>query len=210
MNKIKLVTIICAWIAAIMIIGTAAWLVVAQIGSETPGYGIMTGYAVENLPDDFRQVGSYSLSADEVFAIYIDWMVGQVSISPQNGNDILVTEFAQRELADYERFDVSAVYGIVIINYRAGYGRLGYIPLKQLEVLVPAELLENLERLRVQSISADVDITVPHYIGNVITVSHYSVSGEFSSEIPTLMTSEQARFHISTISGDVRIYEFRQ
>jgi DUF4097 and DUF4098 domain-containing protein YvlB len=56
---------------------------------------------------------------------------------------------------------------------------------------------------KVETVSGSVTITMPD--GESVSVSHSSVSGRFSSEVPVTMESRGAQIEISTVSGSATI-----
>ena len=319
MSKTRLVTIICTCISAITLTGLVIWFLVAQPWGGSFGFNFLMG-TTENLTGAFRPVESQTIDADGINSIFIDWTAGEVRLTPHYGNEISVTEFAQRELNENELMYITVSDGELHISFtRRTVMRM---PPKQLEVLIPADLSLNLHSLdvetvsgrvvmsdisasnmRVRSVSGALDISnaaaqslrassvsgrislsdvtgdgvnlsstsgslelrnvnaglldtgsvsgtqelsgafvrvdstgtsgrvsiqssiVPEFLnistisgrveitvpndGNRISVSHSSVSGRFSSELPVLMHGTDAQFRISTTSGNINIYELR-
>jgi len=63
------------------------------------------------------------------------------------------------------------------------------------------------ETINAESSSGRMSITVPNV--GYVSVSHSTGSGRFNSEIPVLVQSTDARFTLSTRSGNINIYELR-
>jgi len=295
----RVVTIVCRVITALALIGLAIWFITGSVfgvgwgGNRFPFFNIG---GRESLSGPFEVAGSQSVSTAGLTSINIDWVAGHVTVLPYDGNEIMVTESAQRQLRDNERFAVSTSGDTLVIRFTERPQRR--MPAKQLEVLVPRELGENMtllkidtvsggvsaneigaERLSVESVSGSVNISgdfaradfssvsgalifnnaaprsrvdvdstsgainltgnfdnvdVNNVSGSIaitssvvpgtlsvntvsgsttvtipnegtITVSHSSVSGRFSSEIPVTMQSSGAQFDFSSVSGGTTI-----
>jgi DUF4097 and DUF4098 domain-containing protein YvlB len=164
MDKTRIITIICWCISALALTGFVIWLVFAS-----PLFGIGWGWArdggnwfsnvnVESLTGPFDPAGSHSLSQDGIDSFDIDWVAGSIEIRPHDGNDILITEFAQRELNDNERMRVATSDSTVTVSFREGTGR-GNMPPKRLEILVPQPLSDNLESLVLSASSGSTSVS---------------------------------------------------
>ena len=57
--------------------------------------------------------------------------------------------------------------------------------------------------LKANTTSGSITIAIPDEGG--VTVSHSSMSGRFSSDIPVVMQNRDAQFELSSLSGNVRI-----
>ena len=165
MSKTRLVTIICTCISAITLTGLVIWFLVAQPWGGFVGgrgfMGFMGGMNIENLTGEFQPAGSYNILPENINTFDIDWVAGNVTIKPHDGADIVVTEYAQRNLAQNERFEVNVSDdGTIAVNFVEGRGgTFRRMPPKRLEVLLPASIAQNLTALTVVTVSADVNIS---------------------------------------------------
>ncbi|MCL2408722.1 MAG: DUF4097 domain-containing protein [Oscillospiraceae bacterium] len=206
-----------------------------------------------------KEQGVYNVPTDGVDSMSIEWVSGDCSITPYDGNSIKITEFARRDLAEREKLVLDVSDSKVKISYCKR--RISWrMPEKKLEVLIPRGLSEGLDKLFVsmvsgdvfitdisayeldiesvsadvrisglfdsvdlesvsgdmaftgvaasnlsaQSVSGDTRVTIPD--DGKTTVRHSSVSGNFSSELPVIVTQKNARLEFSTVSGDIKIF----
>ena len=165
MNGKRVATIICWCISALVLLGFAAWLLIASpIGDGSFGiinFGRTTvnGLSIENLRGPFEVVGSQRIAKDSIDSFDINWITGEVTVLPHDGNEIIITESAQRTLSENEVMSVETSNNTVTINFierRAGIRRM---PTKRLEVLIPAELAQNLDSFVIDSTSAALNVS---------------------------------------------------
>jgi hypothetical protein len=162
MSTTKLVTLICWIVVAVVVIGLAVWFLTGNL------FGFRTGFKVnmpsfnivsfENLTGPFNPAGSYETSVGNVDSLDIDWVAGSATITPYDGDVIKVTEFAQRDLNDSERFVCGVSGGTLEIKYCAP-GVTFNLLTKKLEVQVPKSLADKLHILDVEATSADLKIS---------------------------------------------------
>jgi DUF4097 and DUF4098 domain-containing protein YvlB len=60
--------------------------------------------------------------------------------------------------------------------------------------------------LKAETMSGGITVAVPDE--GPVTVSHSSVSGKLSSDLPIVMQGKDAQFRLSTVSGRVRIEKY--
>lgn len=155
MSKVRVITIICWIISAIVLIGLAGWFAFGI------GWGGLSGMSINinnSLTGPFEEQGSHSVPADGISAMSINWTAGAVTILPHNGTDIRITEFAQRDLRDGEELSLRTDGGIIRIEYITGRN-FNNLPAKYLEVLVPYALIEGFEAVGITTVSARVEIS---------------------------------------------------
>jgi len=160
MSTIKIATIICWIITAVVLVGLVIWFLTGSIfGAWNDGMGNWgIGFnSFENLTGPFDADGTYSVESAGVDSIKIDWVAGEVSIKPHDGNDIRLVEYAQRELRDNEKLRYTTSGSTLEIRYTERSIR-GRIPRKQLEVLVPRELSGNMHSLSIATVSGGVNV----------------------------------------------------
>jgi len=159
----KVITIVCWIITAIALAGLAVWFVtgtVFGVMSERWGgwnFGMNVG-GFESLTGPFNIVGNRSIDATNVNSISIDWVAGEIRVTPHDENEIRVIEFAQRELRNNEEFYVNTSGDTLVIKYTERNLR-GRVPRKQLEVLVPRALSENMNMVSIDTVSEGVYVT---------------------------------------------------
>jgi len=223
MNATKIFTIVCWVISALVLVGLTIWFLTGSIfGGWINNFGsnniLGTGFSIQSLTGPFDNRYSEAVNTTDLHSIRIDWVAGEVTIIPHNGNDIQITESAQRSLGNNEQMRISTNDGTLNIRFRE-QGAFGIInmPRKNLEVLVPHGLSEDLRNLSVSTTSGSVytrDFNATTF--NVSSVSAtVDVSGIVSNTIDISTTSgtitatsvRAGRLNAGSVSGAVDISE---
>ena len=137
MSKTRTITVICWAISAAALLGLVVWIFISGIFSNAGlGFGGFGRY---------EPVETHTVSADNIDSMLIDWTSGAVIVRVHSGDDIQITEFAQRQLRENEHLELNTESGTVAINFTQHRVMRGNIPSKQLEVLIPHALSENFE-----------------------------------------------------------------
>jgi len=167
MKTIRVVTIISWVVISLVLLGLVGWFVTGTV------FGIRPAWIDRNLPFRVGIGGLESLTGpfgvvtrtDNIYvegidSISIDWIAGDIALRPYDGDVIQLTERAQRTLHADEMFfaDISGSTLEIRFLNPAIRERIGLMPPKQLEVLIPTSLAENLRQLNVGSISGRVEI----------------------------------------------------
>lgn len=203
-----------------VIAGLAAWFLTGSLfGIRINGrnvdwdLGLNIG-SFEVLSGPYSLVGEYSADAGGVDSIFVDWVAGEITVRPYDGNVIQVNEYAQRELRDNERLTLSDAGGTLTVRYRER-GISGNMPSKRVEVLVPRTLSENLGSLSVDSSSGRVSAS--GFNANIFTVNSMSGSVDISNIVSqtlfidsssgaiTLASVNSGSVTIHSMSGTIRI-----
>ena len=161
MKMVKIITAVCWCIVALVLIGFCGWVLTGTIFGHNVNFGfsgILSGG--DGLVGEYLQVGEYSISAQGIDSLNIDWVSGEVSVTPYDGDEIKMTEYARRELKDGEQLKLRSSGGTVSVDYfeRQRIMRIN-APAKKLEVLVPRGLCENMNSLVVDVVSATVTVS---------------------------------------------------
>ena len=153
MSKTKIVTLVCWVISALALIGLIIWFLFSGIFGGF-SFGLDFGQGT------FEPVGTHSVPAQGIDALDIDWTSGRVSIRTHPGNDILITEFARRDLRDGEALSLRTDGGTLTIRFteRPLGIQLGNSLNKQLEVLIPYAISEDFDRFHVDTTSGRIEI----------------------------------------------------
>lgn len=153
--KASIITRIVCWsLAAILLTGLLlvglGWHILGNIGH----------FFSESLAGNFEEVGSYTVSADTVRRLDIDWASGSVLVEPYDGEEIRIVERAQRSLRDKEKLYYEADGNKLKISYTKPHVVSFFLslPRKQLEIQIPAALADTLSNLDVDSASADITV----------------------------------------------------
>ena len=194
MNKVKIITIACWTITAVVLIGLVAWAFVgvAPFGTDGP-LNWFGNFGAERFSGPFEEQAREEITIDDINSVYINWTAGTVMVSRHEGGEIILIESAQRELRDGESFGVSTSGGTLSVEFTTRQ-RLRNMPAKNLEILLPQELYE-LETFRIRTTSANVEID-DLIVSTLIDIS--TVSGFVEA------SQIQARtLDISTTSGRI-------
>ena len=193
---------ICGIVTALVLIGLVVWVVVGSAfggggwgrqGRTFINIGNIGGF--ESLTGPFEETGRYSISPSGVDTIDIDWIAGEVTVIPHGGTEIIVTEYAQRELRDNERFEVRADGNRLRISYvERGIVRNIRV-VKRLQVLVPTELSESMRELSINSVSGA--IVVDGITADMLETNSTSGATEIRGDFQ--------RADLTSISGAVRM-----
>lgn len=216
MTKAKLVTIICSAISALALIGLVIWMIVAQptvFGFNIGGVNI-GGINIENLGGTFYPRSTENINAAGIDYINVDWVAGEVRVVPHDRNYISIVESAQRELDNNEQMSVRVSASGVTVSFIEGR-RIGRMPPKNLEILVPFELSEQLDRLGVEAISAAIlvsDLTANTAAFSSISgrleldnMNAQSLSANSTSGRVEISSTSAGRLNVSSVSGSLTL-----
>lgn len=143
---------------------------------------------------------TYTIPVNIIKNISIDWISGEVDIVPHDGQDIVLSESASRELDEREKL-VYVVSGdtLYVKMWEKQTGKLfngRYNVGKNLTVRVPEEVASNLSELRVETVSSNVKASAL----KSVTSKLESVSGSMRFD-----DFESEELEASTVSGDIDI-----
>ena len=170
--------------------------------------------SMEDLSAPFEEVGTYTVDTDDINHIDVDWVSGSISITPYDGSEIVITEYARRELGENEKLVYEVNGSKLEIDYIEASLTFNMLT-KKLEVLVPEALAGNLSRLSINSTSAELSVSsmtvdtleINQTSGNsdlsdiqTVTAGVDSVSGEIIMDGLTIST-----LSLGTVSGDVML-----
>jgi len=137
----------------VALLGLLVWFLIG--GFFNFGFTLGDGFGVGT----FDVVGSYSVPAENVHSLDVDWTAGRVYIGTHSGSDIQVTEFARRNLRDGEEMSLNVDDGTLTIEFVERRVLRGNMATKQLEILIPRSMSENFEEFRVNTVSGRVEIS---------------------------------------------------
>jgi len=220
MRTMKIVTIVCWVLAALVLTGLIIWFMTGSLfgmWSERWGdnmrFGINLG-GIENLTGPYEKRGSQDIKAEDLDKINIEWVSGDVTIIPYDGDVVIITEYAQRELNDNEKMYVISNNRTLTIKFteRSIVRRM---PSKRLEVHVPQNLMENMNMLDVSTVSGGVVIenakpemlkinTVSGVIG-ITNIESPFIDAATTSGAINIVTVNANKLEATTVSGAVTI-----
>lgn len=197
MSRAKKITIVCWLISALAIIGLAAWFLLGMVGffpfnNTNISIG---GLSIESLSGPFELQGSHSIDSQGIDALHVDWTAGGVTVTPHSGNQIEIREFSQRSLRDGEQFNVWSDGSTVQVAFRTS-NSLRNMPAKNLEILVPYALLEQLPDIEISTVSARVEL-------QGVDTSFLRVNT--TSGAVTLEEAQGETIEVRTISGRIEL-----
>ena len=208
MSRAKLITVICWTISAVALLALVAWFFLGSVFSVGFSWGFNMG--------SFSPVGTHSVQADNIDSLEIDWTSGRVYVGTHHGNEILITEFAQRGLRDGEELSLGVNDGTLSIQFTARRGvRLGNTQSKQLEVLIPNAISQEFASLQIQTVSGRVEVsniqadnfTVSTTSGRIElrSITADTLSARTTSGRIALYTTDAETIHLQTVSGRIEV-----
>jgi len=161
MNGTRIITIICWVISALVLTGLLIWLLTSVIFS---GWGLFQNINVfgfnaggfENLTGAFEVREVKTENTEGINSITVNWVAGEVTVIPYDGDNIKITESAQRVLRNNEQMYVSNINGVLRVDFRERSNFRGRMPRKNLELLIPQALAHELHNLSVNSTSGRI------------------------------------------------------
>jgi len=220
MNATRIITILCWIISAVVLIGLLVWFLA---GSVFSGWGILQDVNIfginigitENLTGTYEVQTVHTESTNGLGSMHIAWVAGEITVTPYDGDEIKITESAQRTLRANEKMHIRNQNGTLRIEFRDRGINRGRMPRKLLEVLVPHAFAENITNLTINTTSGAVDVSNL----KVTTLNLNSVSSKFDvSEVTannadisttsgaiTVRTMTAGKLSASTVSGAVSV-----
>lgn len=199
MSKTKIITLICWLITALILIGLVVFFLTGSI------FGIRTGLNIqfptinfggfENLTGPYKEINTYTVPADGLDSISVDWTAGEIGITPYDGDTVKLTEYARRDLKDNEKLAYNISGSTLEISYHTRSLSIG-MPEKKLELLVPQPLAHKLNLLKVNCTSAE--LKVGGFDVQTLDIAETSGTAEISN-----IKSSAADIH--SVSGTIRI-----
>lgn len=220
MKTAKIVSIVCWMVTALILIGLVLWFLFGNLLGFRTGLNVNNPFgniSIDNVSGPFNVVGSYTVPIDGVDSIDVNWVAGEVSITPYSGDVIKLTEYARRDLKDNEKLVYSVNSGTLDVKYLSSTITINMMTTKKLELLVPEALANKLNELNVSATSADLNVSDfqtksfevhetsgDSDIANIKADSAYvhSVSGTIN--ITAMTTSE---LDMATVSGEIILSE---
>ena len=221
LKTIRVVTVICWVVIFAIFLGLVGWFITGTVFGARPGwvdrnmpFRIGIG-GTEILSGPFNIAGTNTADPAGISSINVDWVSGEIVLRPHDGNNIEITELSQRTLRDNERMSVTVSGDTLEIEFldRRVANRIGRMPSKNLEILVPRTLSDDLDSLDINSVSGHVDvygmsitdIDISTTSAGISLSNIISVTTELSSMsgIADISYSSSTTLDIGTVSGRV-------
>lgn len=167
----RIITVICWGVAALALAGIAIWFLTGTVfGFGTGRFftGLSAGVGWENLTGPYQIDGTYTVPADNIDSMNINWISGGITVTPYDGGEIKITEYAQRALNDGEKLRLSTSGSTITVEFSEDRTLLR-MPSKKLEVLIPQALSGKIQKLNIDSTSGSVTV-------ETISTSEFKVS----------------------------------
>ena len=141
--------------------------------------------------------GEIRVPAESITALSIDWVAGDVKIMVTDGEEIVVTEHVDRGIPEEYALCVEADNTLRIRYSNDVWGN--DMPEKDLTVLLPRTVAENLTAVNLSGVSADFAV-------DKLTVresfSFDTTSGRLKTEA---LTATGAKADVNSVSGDIEL-----
>lgn len=141
--------------------------------------------------------GEIRVPAESITALSIDWVAGDVKIMVTDGEEIVVTEHVDRGIPEEYALCVEADNTLRIRYSNDVWGN--DMPEKDLTVLLPRTVAENLTAVDLSGVSADFAV------GKLTVRDAFSfdtTSGKLKTEV---LTATGAKADVSSVSGKVEL-----
>jgi DUF4097 and DUF4098 domain-containing protein YvlB len=192
----RIITIVCWLITAIVLIGLAIWFLTGSIFGIRSDWdsGLSIG-GWETLTGPYEVAGVYTPGTEGINSLNIDWVAGDVTVKPYDGDNFQITEYAQRELQGNEKLYIYTSGGTLTVRYRESSTNLR-MPQKKLEVLVPQALNENFNKFSADTVSGAV--MIDRISADTLTIN--TMSGAIK-----IGNSNSQTLDIDTTSGSITV-----
>ena len=141
--------------------------------------------------------GEIRVPAEDITALSIDWVAGDVKIMVTDGEEIVVTEHADHGIPEEYALQLEAD-NTLRIRYSNDVWGID-MPEKDLTVLLPRTVAENLTAVDLSGVSADFAV-------DKLTVresfSFDTTSGKLKTEV---LTATGAKADVNSVSGDIEL-----
>ncbi len=170
--------------------------------------GIMDFTLIENRTSEFSPDGHYTIPANDVSELYIDWNNGKITIEPYDGTDIILEEsgctaFNEHNSLTYslgkDTLKISSFPMITGLSF-AGYQHSSDNSCsdKELHIFVPHTIKWNV----IDVAASDTDIFLHDTDFEKLAVDADSVTGNLTGAF----TLCPQTINFSTLSGDTKLY----
>jgi lia operon protein LiaG len=175
------------------------------------------GAGRDNDAEGYVEGDKYHVPVDEIDSIEVEWISGRINIEPYDGEEIVFSEKAFRELRSDERLVYEVRNDTLYIKTLEKKGVAFFSNdgiSKDLTVNIPAELAEKLDDLQVSSVSGDIkinDLKSGRFFVET-TSGKIEMCGFVSDEVGITSTSGLVNLDgkcddikIATVSGNINV-----
>ena len=209
-DKTRLVTVICWAVTAIALLGLIVWFAIGGIFTNF-GFGMgLMGHGT------LKEVGSHSVSADNIDSLQVDWISGTVYVGTHSGDEIIITEYARRDLNSGEELTIDVRGNVLTVNYSERRLLINNNLVKELEISIPDTLSSDFDLFKVETISGGIDVsdiqandfTVQTISGRIELrqIAAPSIDATTVSGRIELRNIQSQRIMASTVSGRVTAF----
>lgn len=209
MDRYKRIQIISWVIVFVVLTGLVIWFITGRM-FITNGMS----YHIQDINGPYNEVARYNVEMDDINKVNINWVAGGVTVTPYEGTDIELIEYAQRSLDEDEYLVYTSSNHELSIKYSESKNRfLSTVPAKRLEIFLPVALADDLYDFTLSSVSGFVK--VDHITADYFEVNTVSGKSELSNikakKIITGSTSgrikltdcESQQIKLNSVSGEV-------
>ena len=148
-HSTKIILLVSAGLVSFGLILSAIGLICGGSLSNIMNHGLwrFTGYQKIHYDNTFDKDNTYHVSASSIHSIDVDWIDGDISVVPYDGDDIILTESSNKELDDEYCLRYRIKSGKLLIEYCKSKYYIGLdlseednFPIKTLEIKVPKGL----------------------------------------------------------------------
>lgn len=209
MDKYKKIQLVSWIIVLVAFLALIVWFVL-----RVDGKGFNFGFRFRSFSGPYEEAGRYSVEKDDIRSINIDWVAGDITVIPYDGDAIEFIEYAQVELNEDEVLLYKTTGTTLLIKYRRNnIGIFGNLPPKKLEVFIPSDLADSLDDFIVDCVSSTVSIkSISSGIfkldsvsgdAKLLNISSDEISLESTSGNIELKDSAGEKIYFSSVSGRI-------
>ena len=153
-----------------------------------------------NYDNDFEENNTYHISDEAIDSLDIDWISGNVSVVPYDGDDIIIREKSRSKIDDENclryRINGSTLEIYYLKEARINLSGSSFNYSKQLQVKIPRRMAEDMDELNLDAVSSDLSVRDM----KISTVDVDTTSGNFVAKDTAIRSME-----MNTVSGDMRL-----
>lgn len=179
---------------------------IGLIAGASPSHIIFNGlwntafHYGDDFDNDFEESNTYRVSDASIDSLDIDWVSGNVTVIPYDGDDIVIREKSKGKIDEDNSLRYRISGSTLEINYfrqTTGFNfSTSASHSKQLEIKVPRKLAESLDELNFDAVSADLNIKDLHIASLDVDTTSGNLLGK---------NIEAKYVSMGTVSGDMKV-----